>query len=244
MAVDWEKRLEGLKDRVEKALGDRLVSLVLYGSAVQGDQVDAYSDLNVLCILSRLGPEEIRDSGPFVHWWRTLGNPSPLLLSAEELRTSTDCFPMEFHDVRANHRILAGEDLVAGLRIDERYFRGLLEHELRAKLIRLRQKAAGVAGDGDLLLRLMAESLSTFLTLGRHALRLAGAPSPQRKRETLAALAEVFRLDAAPFYTLLDLREGTVAPRQQDPAALFAAYLTQLGNLVTAVDRIQDPAGN
>ena len=134
--------------------------------------------------------------------------------------------------------MLAGRDVVAGLEIDDSFYRGQVEHEFRAKLLRLRQKAGGVLSDLPMLVRLMGDSVSTFCNLARHALRLAGAPAPMNKREAIGACVGQFGIDPAPFYTLLDLREGVKKARDLEPVALLAAYMKQIESLTGAVDRL------
>src|SRR5580704_15701061 len=113
-----EQKLQELVDRLRKAERDRLVSVILYGSAVSGNHHGEFSDLNVLCVLTRITPSELADAEPIFKWWRAQGNPSPLLLSEEELRTSTDCFPIEFEDMKERRRVLHGPDLIQDLEID------------------------------------------------------------------------------------------------------------------------------
>ena len=149
MSKELEKRCAELAERSAKAFGSGLVSLILYGSGARGDQ-DESSDLNVLCVLEELTPKELGQAEPIFKWWRGLNNPAPLLLSAEEVKTSTDCFAMEFHDIQEVHRILAGANVVADLVIDDSFYRGLVEFEERSKQLRLRQKAAGVLSDDEI----------------------------------------------------------------------------------------------
>ena len=238
MPNETDKLLAELTAKLEKAFGKRLLSVVLYGSAAAGELHGKYSDLNVLCVLTVIGPDELRLAEPVIHWWRSHENPSPLFLSEEELHNSTDCFAIEFHDIVECHRVLGGRDVVAGLVIDDSFYRGQVEHELRAKLLRLRQKAGGMLSDKAMLVRMMAESVSTFCNLSRHALRLAGAPAPMHKREAIGACAGQFGIDPAPFYTLLDLREGVKKARDLDPPTLLAAYMKQIEALTGAVDRL------
>src|SRR5271170_339359 len=171
-----EQKLQDLVDRLQKAHQERLVSVILYGSAASGDHHGEFSDLNVLCVLTRVTPAELAASEPIFKWWRD-GNPTPLLLSEEEVRTSTDCFPIEFHDMQEQRRVLFGQDVIASLVIDKTFYRAQIEHELRAKLLRLRQKAASALADKQELLRLMIDSVSSFLVLARHALLVSGMPS-------------------------------------------------------------------
>jgi predicted nucleotidyltransferase len=234
-----ERVLNQLVERLRKTYDDRLVSVVLYGSAAVGDHHGRFSDLNILCVLRLVTSRELADSAPIFRWWRELGNPSPLLMSLDEVRTSTDCFPIEFHDVRGRHRILSGEDVVKDLEVDTSFYRAQVEHELRAKLLRLRQKAAGVLGDKELLRSLLSDSLSTFCVLFRHSLLLAGVESGFEKRQVIAKTRERFGIDPSPFEAILDLREGKRKPRDVDPSPLFESYLVQVQTVINAVDQLE-----
>ncbi|MCS6953694.1 MAG: nucleotidyltransferase domain-containing protein [Bryobacterales bacterium] len=234
-----ERVLHELVERLKKSHGDRLVSVVLYGSAAVGDHHGRYSDLNILCVLQRVTPRELGESAPVFRWWRALGNPAPLLLGRDEVRTSTDCFPIEFHDIQERRRVLYGEDVIAGLEIDDAFYRAQVEHELRAKLLRLRQKAAGVLQDKDLLRTLLIDSVSTFCILFRHALRLAGVSAAFEKRRILEQAQQYFGLDPTPFHRILDLREQKLKLREVEPLPLFEAYLRGIETVLGAVDRLE-----
>jgi hypothetical protein len=233
-----ERLLAVLVNRLVREYGDSLISVILYGSAAAGDHHSRYSDLNVLCLLSKLTPEELEKSGPIFRWWRELGNPAPLLMTEEEARSSADCFPIEFADMRECRKVLHGKDVVADLQIDQRYYRAQLEHDLRAKLLRLRQQAAGVLNDRDELLKLCLESVSTFCVLGRHALSIGGQAAPVDKREIVRALGVALEAGMEPFHWLLEIREGKAAPQEGDPATLFGKYLTRIEQLIHYVDRL------
>src|SRR5579863_9762852 len=124
-----ESALEQIVERLKTALGGHLVSVVLYGSAATGDLQKGYSDLNVLCVLSEITPRELACVAPVFRWWRGLGNPAPLLLTRREFATSTDCFAIEFHDIRDQHRVLYGEDVIQELQVDDSFYRAQVEHE-------------------------------------------------------------------------------------------------------------------
>lgn len=234
-----ERVLAQLVERLTKTYGERLKSVILYGSAAVGDHHGKYSDFNVLCVLREVTPKELEESTAIVRWWREQGNPSPLLLSEEEARNSTDSFPIEFQDIKERHRVLHGEDIAANLEIDRRFYRAQVEHDLRAKLLRLRQKAAGLFGDKDLLRSVLADSISTFCVLFRHSLLLHGVEAKFEKREIVAQAREHFGIDPAPFDKLLGLREEKIKPKEIEPAALLADYMKQIQAVIDAVDRLQ-----
>lgn len=85
----------------------------------------------------------------------------------------------------------------------------------------------------------MTDSVSTFALLARHALRLQDVPAASHaKREVFDAVQAAFSVDARPFYTLLDLREGRKRPRDVDARELFDRYLASLIAMIAAVDRM------
>ena len=236
--MNIEKKLEQLVDQLKKAFGGQLLSVVLYGSAAAGDHNKDHSDLNILCVLSQLGLRELEASEPVFRWWRSQNNPAPLLLTEEELRTSTDCFPIEFHDIRDCHRILFGANLVAALAIDTAFYRAQVEYQIRSKLLRLRQKAASVLHDKNLLLRLMTDSVSTFCVLARHTLLLSQGTAPMEKRDVVDAMASQLGMETQAFQTILELRRDMVKPGALDAKALFEQYLNGVAELASIVDRI------
>jgi hypothetical protein len=135
--------------------------------------------------------------------------------------------------------VLHGANVVADLAVDYSFYRAQVEHELRAKMLRLRQKAAGVLSEKDVLLRLMADSISTFCVLFRHALLLSGADAKFEKREIIQGCSERFGIQASPFLTLLDVRDDKAKTRELQPIALFREYLREIHTVVDAVDRME-----
>jgi len=230
--------LDQLVEKLRKAHGERLVSVVLYGSGAADEHDPIFSDWNVLCVLREITSRELAASEPIFRWWRGHGSPSPLLLTEREMAESTACFAIEFRDIQSRHRLLYGKDTVASLVLDGSSYRAQVAHDLRAKLLRLRQKAAGMYSDADLLRRLLLDSVSTFCVLFRHALVLHGVDAPFQKREVVAAARRRFAIDPLPFDRLLDVREGLLKPRQVEAAALLGAYMKGISVVIDAVDRL------
>jgi hypothetical protein len=187
--------------------------------------------------VDKLSASELARCEAVFQWWKGLGNPPPLLLTVDEVRTSTDCFPMEFHDMRDHRRVLHGTDVINDLNIDWCFYRAEVEHELRAKLIRLRQKAAELFSAPERLLKLLSDSLSTFCVLGRHALVLSGAKPRYKKSEILAALEDRLEVRFEGAAQILALRGGKAAGAS-DATMLFEKYLSEMEALVRFVDRL------
>ncbi len=228
--------LEQLTAKLRDHYPASLVSVVLYGSAAAGDYDGPFSDLNVLCVLKEIETRELTESEVVFRWWREQGNPWPLLFTESELAASADAFAMEFRDMQERRKILHGPDLIADLQIDLHYYRAEIEHELRSKLLRLRQQAAAVLSDPPKLLALCCDSVATFCVLGRHVLMLTGEPGHWRKRDVVRALEQARIIRAEPFAKLLDFREGRTADARVVP--LFEAYLREVRSMVEFVDKL------
>jgi predicted nucleotidyltransferase len=237
-----EKQLDDLIEKLKTAFGDRLVSVVLYGSAAAGDWQERASDLNILCVLPAITAAEIKSAEPVFQWWGKQGNVPPVLLTEGEVMHSTDCFPIEFHDIQERRRVLLGRDIIADLQIDFSYYRALVERELRSKQLRLRQKSVELVGQPERLVKLMVDSVSTFCALGRHALILGKRPPQWKKHEILAAISEATGCPMRAARQLLAMREAGRKASQNTPAAeavaLLDEYLRDTGAIVTFVDEL------
>jgi Nucleotidyltransferase domain len=234
-----EKLLNEFVKRLQQAYGGDLISVILYGSAASGDMHEKYSDLNVLCVLRVVGVPELRKGEQAVGWWMKQKQPAPLILSVEEAADSPDAFPIEFIDMQHNHRLLFGKDVVSGIEVSRRNHRQQVEHELRASLLRLRNRYLATQQREKGVVELMAHSIATFATLARHALILAGEKDvPIRKREIFDAATKRFHLQPLAFETVLQIREGKQTLSGEQVHSLFSSYLGQATRLTQAVDQL------
>jgi hypothetical protein len=213
---------------------------VLYGSGASDGEHHKFSDLNVLCVLKQVTPRELGEGEPILRWWREHGHPSPLLMSEEEAHHSADCFPIEFRDMKDRRKVLFGVDVIADVHVDTKNYRAQVEHELRAKLFRLRQKGAQVLSDPAELLKLCVDSVSNFCMLGRHALVVSGATAKTERRAVMHQLGQILKMDTSPFDILLDIREDKSGVDPGDPGELFAMYLERIQRVIAFVDGLED----
>ena len=231
---------DALTERFKAICGTRLQSVILYGSVVAGDHLGKRSDHNVLVVLDRLDLQEMRVLAPVVRAWVNTGNLVPLLFTPENLAAAAAVFPLEIADIKDNHRVLFGTDVVGPLAVHAANLRLELEHELNGKLMKLRAQYLLVQGQPRQMTELMVRSLSTFLVLCRGALRLYQPQVPARKMEALAALARHTPIQTHVFETISQLKVGKKVP-QAVPDDLFGEYLRAVESVVEAVDALLHP---
>lgn len=234
--------------RLAEAAGSNLLSAILYGSAATGEFHANHSDVNLLCLFERLDAETLARINPVTRRWTRKGHPAPMVFAAAELARAADVFAIELVDMKASHRVLYGADLLGSIDVPMALHHLQVEQELRQMLVRLREHY--LAGDGGrkTVLALMTASVSSVAVLFRHAAIVLNAPDvptgrpeemnqPLRKREAVSRLAAILGLEARPFHTVLDLREGKVSPRDVDAPTLFRDYLTAVAQVVHEVDQ-------
>jgi predicted nucleotidyltransferase len=235
-----EKQISEFVERLKQAAGANLESVVLYGSAVTGDYDPDYSNVNLLAILKDTSLANLLALAPVVESWVNQKRHAPLLITRDELERSADVFAIELMDMKQQHRVLFGPDLIAPLKIPMQLHRAQLEYELREKLILLRQRMMIAAKDEKRTWELMLRSLPAFTTLFRHALIAQGSSAPATKRESVKILAGNLGFDASPFEHLLDIREHRADPKKFRVQEIAARYLAAVEQVTGAVDRMLD----
>jgi hypothetical protein len=240
-----EQNLTDLVTRLKNAAGSNLLSAILYGSAATGEFHSGHSDLNILCIMQSLSRDDLSKLHAASAWWAKKGHPAPLFFTLHELHHSADVFAIELLDMKAAHRVLYGEDVIASLDVPMDLHRLQVERELRNNTLRLRQHYAMHPDDSRKTLDLMTSSVSTFAALFRHALIALGEDPPPTKRLTMDRLGSVLGFDPAPFHTIFEIREGHKRGREVDVQATFDAYLDRVVKVTEEVDRrLATPAAN
>ncbi len=235
--------VETLGDAVAQALGPRLVALVLYGSAARGTHVRGRSDVNTLLICEAADEALFDALAPVVQPWTKAGHPAPLIFTEREWRASADAFPIEYEDIRDAHRLLAGRDPWAGIRVDHAELRRQLEHELMGKLVQLRQAYAALGGGGGggggepkRLAAVIVESARGYFTMLRAVLRLASQPVPGSREQVVAAAARLVGFPADALAPLVRHAEGGATLRLERGDPLARAYLAAVARTAAYVN--------
>ncbi len=233
-----ETQINEFVERLKTAAGTNLESVLLYGSAASDEFHAEYSDVNVLCIVRDLSASALQALAPAVNWWTKSKHPAPLIFTWEELNRSLDVFPIELIDMQRRHRVLHGADVLKTVKVPLDLHRVQLEHDLRTKLLLLRQHYLSSDGDSKKVMHLMLGSVSSFITLFRHAQIAMGEQPPEPKRKVVELLAEKLRFDPGPFFDLLDVREHHLKPDTTDAQETFSRYLRAVEAVIRTVDSL------
>jgi predicted nucleotidyltransferase len=222
---------------IAQALGTRVVCIAVYGSAASDEFAPAHSDVNLLLVLHEVAFADLRLIGATLEREATpeLRIATPLVVTPHFLTDARDSFPIELDDVRARHRVLHGDDVLAGISVRPDRLREQAEREARGKLLRLR--ALVVHRPPDETLQLALASLVAVLGVIERAL-LRSTSTTQERGTTLFAEVERHageKLRALP--GLAAMRDGRIAwPSGADLDDLLSVVLHEVERLVRYVD--------
>jgi hypothetical protein len=110
----------------------------------------------------------------FCPGWKKIGFPPPLLIAVHELPRAIEAFPLEFAEILATRKLIAGTDLLAALKVPIADLRRACEVQARGHLVHLREAYIEAAGNGKAVAQLVQASHTPFRALVANVARLDG----------------------------------------------------------------------
>jgi predicted nucleotidyltransferase len=222
----------------QTAFGREVESVILYGSGARGEYVAGKSDINFLVILTSLGMTKLRYAVEIVEKWRERAVAVPLALTRDYLHASLDSFPIEFLNMKRNHRVVFGEDVLANLEISPQNLRLQLERELKGKLLHLREGLLNMGHDRKALQEWLERTIPIFAALFETFLFLKGESIPTTWKEVFQKVVQVANWDGSFVESLFRLQQQTSRLYREELWKLLEDYIAQIEKLTVCVDRL------
>ncbi len=236
-----EQHFADFIDDLKQTHSDNLVSVILYGSAAAGDFITRESDYNILIVLEKIAPSDLRNAHACMREWNRLGHPVPVYFTREEMKNAGDVFPIEFHFMEQARKVLFGEDVLADVVISDKYLRHQTEFELRSNLVKLRRRYIHASTNAESLANLMVGSLASFSSAFRAVLLMMGKVPPVKKHDIVRETIRELGLQKEAFEKLFEIRKNSVNADLNETSAneLFTEYLFQIERVIHAVDKME-----
>lgn len=231
--------LQRLTDDLQSSLGASLLSVVLFGDAAKEEQFRiGHSDVKVMIVLERVTTAELDRLAPTVERGVRRFRLAPMILSQDNLRRSTDVFPVKFLDMQQHHRLLAGRDVLTELEIHDHHLRLRCEQEL--KNLNLRLHASYVRGGNrrNALREILENAIEPFLLNLRTLLLLKQGEAPARQGEIITAAGDTLEVDARRLQQLLRLRTDSTKVPLEDLKELFGGLMSDVQRAALIVDEM------
>jgi len=215
----------------EAALGDDLLSLVLFGSAAEG-RLRPTSDVNVLLLLKRFDRtrmDQLREPLRLAHAAIRL---APMFILHDELEPATRAFAVKFREIKRRRRILHGSDPFKALEVSRASSVLRLRQELLNLALRLRQTYMLRSLREEQLVSAIADAAGPLRAAAATLIELKGEP-PLPPKEALERLAgEIRPADDGLLASMSQARE-----QRELPAGEAGTVLLGLVDLASELQR-------
>lgn len=133
------KNLDLLIKILNSIFGERLKSVVLYGSYARGDYVKGISDINVLVVAENLEPEDFLSFRRKFPGSTFRMNIKPVFFTLLFLKKSCDVFPLQWYEIKKYGVILFGTDIRDEISVSKDDIRVQLEKEIKQQYLNFQQ---------------------------------------------------------------------------------------------------------
>jgi hypothetical protein len=236
MAGNIQTLLAQITTETQAALNGNLVSLVLYGSHAR-DDAHAKSDVNLFLVVRDSSVPKLEPLAKLVPGWIKRGVTSPVIFEHSQLGRSLDTFALEFLEMAAARRVLAGEDPFANYTPDWEAVRWELEQEAREKTVGLKRQWLAAGGKDKVLRGIIAGTVPGFLAILRGTMHLQ-----QRRLEPIST-QDIFNskitwpgFDPQVWRRLWETAKGLHFPSTSKAEQLMRDYVEQARSLVRHLD--------
>ena len=200
LSPEVQSHLDTFVSETQKAFGDQLRSVILYGSAAEG-RLRATSDVNLLVVLrqfERSRVDQIREPFRTAEAAIQLG---AMFLLEDEIRDAVEAFAVKFSDILVRRRVIFGDDPFAKLEIPRAEILRHVKQVLLNLRLRLRERYALVSLREEQLALVVADSAGTLRSSAMSLARIIGL-SASSPREALQLVSE--KLPGGPWGDVLN----------------------------------------
>jgi hypothetical protein len=224
---------------VRVALGDEFLACYLTGSVLHQGFDPKRSRVNLLVVaraldigtLDRVGDAIPRETKQPPHV-------EALFMTESQMRQSLDSFPIEWIEIAETHVLLEGHDVLEGLQVPRHNLRLQCEHEMRVKLLRMRQAYLADRRQPRMLEPVLAGAASSFATLFRTLLRLHGETIPASTPLVIERIADLYHLDARGLLGAWLVRYSEKPFKDSELLDAYRRFLVEVDRLVQAIDSL------
>lgn len=232
LPLDVSQSLTEFVEAARQALGDDFVSAILFGSAAEG-RLRATSDVNLMLVLASFDPARVDALREPLRTAHAVIRLEAMLIREVELADAAEAFAVKFADIAVRHRVLAGKDVLAGLRPSREATRQRLRQILLNFVLRTRERYAITSLREEQLAVAVADCAAPLRAAAEIILQLEGRPaeSPKAALATVASELGAGKWDAT-LASLSQAREERFLPPGVGAPTLVA--LLELGEALRA----------
>ena len=227
--------LEHFCNQLRTALADELVAVILFGDSVRRPESLQATRINIMIVLQSMSVALLdKLSGPIQHTRKSIGI-SPLILTEEDLQSSTDVFPIKFINMQRHHRVLLGRDVLSDRIVGVEHLRLRCEQEVKNLMLRLRSFYVHNSHHLRSLRETLKNAASSLTTCLSALLILKNEPVPDNDVELVNKAGELMSLDVTAVRSVLELDEQPATDETQIQH-LYDAFMATVRSTAKMID--------
>ena len=230
--------LSSLIEKLKDVFGEKLVSVVLYGSCANDECENEFSDINTIVVIDKLLAIDLKNATFALKDFMKTKHPLPLFMDKEEWFNSCDVYPIEYSDIKDRYKILFGEDIVESLVLEKTNLRLQCEHETKNLLIKLRQNYLAKSNDLKAIETLLKKSSKGFFALFRAILRLTEAEVSFNHKEAINVLSQKVKIEKDVFLKLLEFRTNAKAIPKNEYELTIQKLIDSTDEILKYIDKM------
>ena len=235
--IDHEKVFAGFVEEVRGRVGAPLLSVVAYGSALGPEFRPGVSDYNFLLVADPVDLALLERLATLAGKWRKRRISVPLVVRPIFVASALDSWPLEFLSMKAQYRVLFGDDPLAVITFRPEDVRLQCEREIRSKLVLFRRAYVECEGAPKRLKQALDRGWPSLLAILRGLLYLKGGPWQAHGEPAWKASSELLALPPNLLSDLHSMRISRSTPARGLITAQFDQVLETLRRLSEEVDR-------
>jgi len=228
LPVDDRKRITNYVTELLRVHADEIISIFVYGNLKP----------NICVIFKSLDFSALKKSLRLVNKGIRNKINAPLFLTKEHIQTSSDTFPIEFLEMKEDHTLLYGEDVLDSIAIEPSHIRFICEQQLKGKLIRIRQAYLEIGLRKKGMELLVKESFESLFPIFRGLLRLKDIKPAKDRHECVRQLSDSFQVDSNLFLSLLDDTKNDEKIAGESIEDFLEKYILEIEKLSMVADKL------
>ena len=241
-SVNVKTATEKFVKKLVPICGDNLQSIIVYGTIVKVPETH-HSEINLMIVLDEVHVDSLdaidkcrpsKDADIRIE---------PMVLTASDLRSSTDVFPLKFLDIQQNHLVLYGRDVMQDLTIKHDHIRLRSEQELKNLMLRLRWFYLRDRNEPKRLKTTLAHAAVTFLGSATGLLWLKRNDVPKALEEVARKVCEEFQIEEDLIVSLLALDQDDNGLGIEEVTTLYDEFMQIVQRAAHTLDS-HEPSGD
>jgi hypothetical protein len=165
-----------------------------------------------------------------------------MIVTLADLQSSCDVFPVKFHDIQAQHRLLTGSNVLSDLVVSDEHLRLRCEQELKNLMIRSSLLYLRVSHKPAELWETLCDSTLSFLRVLPACLTVKTGITPEADTDVVDMFAADFGMDLSVVTETLKQMDAEGDGKEKS-VELFGRFMQLVRDSAHAMDQLEETVG-